>query len=113
MNQIYVNIKERRTELGMSQEKLAKMTGYSDRSIIAKIEKGLVNLSYDKILLFAQALHLDPEELMGWTEPEDVGTVLADIALNPQLLSCIKKISELPLDKQISVYDYVDFVCKR
>ena len=36
---LYKNIKARRLELKMSQDRLAELTGYKDRSSIAKIEK--------------------------------------------------------------------------
>lgn len=39
MIQLYKNIKERRVQIGMSQDELAKKTGYTSRSSIAKIEK--------------------------------------------------------------------------
>lgn len=62
----YENIKNRRKELKMSQEELAKKTGYNDRSMIAKIEAGLVDLSISKIKAFAEALKLPASELVGW-----------------------------------------------
>lgn len=65
MLELYENIKKLRKEKRLSQEKLAKLTGYTDRSSIAKIEKGEVDLSQSKILLFAQALGVDPGTLMG------------------------------------------------
>ena len=45
---LYQNIKSRRTELKMSQDTLAELTGYKDRSSIAKIEKGEVDLAESK-----------------------------------------------------------------
>lgn len=42
---LYDNIKKRRMELGMTQDDLAKLTGYTDRSSIAKIEAGKVDLT--------------------------------------------------------------------
>lgn len=67
MLDLYKNIKKRRIELKMSQDLLAQKTGYTDRSSIAKIENGSVDLSYDKILLFSQALDIDPPDLMGYS----------------------------------------------
>lgn len=67
MLELYRNIKKRRIELKMSQDFLAHKTGYTDRSSIAKIENGSVDLSYDKILLFAQALDINPGDLMGYS----------------------------------------------
>jgi transcriptional regulator with XRE-family HTH domain len=61
---MYDRIKEKRIELGMSQEDLANKTGYTSRSSIAKIEKGEVDLSQKKIFAFAKALDLNVGELM-------------------------------------------------
>lgn len=63
---LYKNIKKLREQKGMSQETLAKLTGYSDRSSITKIEKGLVDLQQSKIELFATALGTTARELVGW-----------------------------------------------
>ncbi len=73
MIELYKNIKRLREEKGMSQDTLAKLTGYTDRSSIAKIEKGLVDLQQSKISLFATALGTTSRELMGW---DDSGTAV-------------------------------------
>ena len=67
----YEKIKALRVQRKISQEELAKLTGYSDRSTIAKIESGKIDLSEHKIKIFAQALGTTPAYLMGWIE-EDV-----------------------------------------
>ena len=80
---LYKNIKSRRTELKMSQDTLAELTGYKDRSSIAKIEKGEVDLSESKIREFAKALKLSPQELTGWDKNDE---------LRPDLEDLIKKV---------------------
>lgn len=65
MLQLYKNIKSRRNELNMTQTDLAEKLGYADKSMIAKIEKGSVDLPQSKILAFAEALQMTPGELMG------------------------------------------------
>ncbi|SHK59928.1 helix-turn-helix domain-containing protein [Hespellia stercorisuis] len=79
MLDLYKNIKKLRLELGLSQDSLAKMTGYTDRSSITKIEKGEVDLQQSKIELFAKALHTTPKKLMGWDkeEPDKPNTIAA------------------------------------
>lgn len=68
----YQNIRKRRLELEMSQEKLASLTGYSDRSSIAKIESGAVDISISKLQEFANALKTTSSALMGLTNFEQV-----------------------------------------
>lgn len=68
MLQLYKNIKKRRLELGLTQSDLAKIMGYADKSMIAKIESGNIDLPQSKIISFANALHVSPPNLMGWEE---------------------------------------------
>lgn len=68
MNCLYINIKNRRTELGMSQEELAEKMGYTSRSTIAKIEAGKNDIPQSKIQAFAKALDTTPGFLMGWED---------------------------------------------
>lgn len=84
------NIKRLRELRGMSQTELAEKTGYKDRSSIAKIEAGLVDLSESKISSFASALNVSPAELMfsdsdGLPSPELVATVLKSLHLEQYL----------------------------
>lgn len=57
-------IKKRRKELKYSQEQLAYMVGYSDKTAISKIERGLINIPQSKIVAFAQALRISPGDLL-------------------------------------------------
>lgn len=59
-------IRDRRTDLDMTQEELAKRAGYTSRSSINKIELGLVDLPQSKILAIANALGVTPAWLLGW-----------------------------------------------
>lgn len=65
--ELYSNIRKYRKEQRMSQEELAKKAGYTDRSSIAKIEKGDVDLPQSKIMLIAKALGISAGTLMGNT----------------------------------------------
>lgn len=76
MLELYKNIKRRRQQLKMTQTDLALKMGYADKSMIAKIEKGNVDLPQSKILAFANVLETTPSELMGWDyEAEPTETV--------------------------------------
>ena len=63
---IYERIRALREQRGLSQQELADRLGYTSRSSITKIEKGLVDLQQTKILAFAEALGVTPAYLMGW-----------------------------------------------
>ena len=69
---LYKNIKELREQKGLSQDELAKLTGYTSRSSIAKIEKGEVDLPRSKIIAFANALGTKPGILMGWDDSSEL-----------------------------------------
>lgn len=68
MDELYRRIQTRRTDLKMSQAELAEKLGYKDRSTIAKIERGVNDISQSRIAAFADALHTTPSYLMGWTD---------------------------------------------
>ena len=64
-------IKQRRIELGMSQEELAHKLGYKSRSSINKIELGGQNLTQPKIKKIADALDTTTDYIMGWEDEEE------------------------------------------
>lgn len=100
MLKVYENIRKRRLELGLSQQKLAEMTGYTDKSAIAHIEKGERDIAHSKLELFAKALRTTPWDLLGSTE--DSETILLDL------------FSKLNKEGQEKVLDYVsDLVASR
>lgn len=68
MLELYTNIKKKRQSLNLTQTELAKKLGYADKSMIAKIEKGQVDLPQSKIVAFAKALNTTPSDLMGWDD---------------------------------------------
>ena len=65
MIDLYKNIRLKREQLGMSQDDLAGLVGYTSRTSIAKIEGGKIDLPQSKVELFARALHTTPAELLG------------------------------------------------
>lgn len=68
MDIVYINIKNRRLELGMSQRELARRCGYKDNTTIAKMEKGLVDLPLGRLKQIAVALDTTVFDLMGFSE---------------------------------------------
>lgn len=61
-------IKQRREELGLSQEELAMMLGYKHKSSINKIELGQSDIPRVKVPAFAKALGMTAAELSGWSK---------------------------------------------
>lgn len=70
MLELYINIKNERLKNGWNQTELAKRVGYSDKSMIAKIEAGKVDLPQTKIRAFANVFGVTESYLMGWDEEE-------------------------------------------
>lgn len=83
MLEAYKRIRELRISAGLSQDELAKKTGYNDRSSIAKIEAGKVDLTQSKLVAFADALNTTPGYLMGW-EPDNKPPIPAGFQPLPQ-----------------------------
>lgn len=101
MLQLYKNIKERRTELHLTQSELADKMGYADKSMIAKIEKGSIDLTQSKIIAFAKALETTPSDLMGWeTERQQVERTAT--------FKRLKAYHRLLAENQKKVDDYID-----
>lgn len=71
MRTMYERIRDLRIERNMSQDDLAKAMGYSDRSMITKIEGGKVDISQKKIVAFAKVLGTTPRYLMDGDPVED------------------------------------------
>lgn len=65
MTIVGTRVRQKRTELGMTQDMLAKAAGYNSRSTINKIESGERTLSFSRITELAEALGVTPDYLMG------------------------------------------------
>lgn len=82
---LYDNIKELRLKHNLSQSELANLVGYSNRTTIAKIEAGKIDIPQSKIASFAKALQVDPVELMGLSPANNLCEMSSkqNIDLNP------------------------------
>ena len=67
-------IKDLRTSLDMTQDELAKLTGYKSRSSIQKIESGERDITQSTIAAFAKALKVTARVIMGWEENNENNT---------------------------------------
>lgn len=116
MLELYERIKERRKALGISQQELAELTGYTDRSSIAKIEKGEVDLPQSRILAFAQALNTTTTDLMGDDGKADfeqkIKAVLKDEdgEVVEEVVEIIECLLDLPADRRREALNYLRYL---
>ena len=64
-------VRERRKELNLTQEELAKRLGNSSRASICTVEKDREDLTTTRIAKLANALETSPAYLMGWTDEKN------------------------------------------
>ena len=103
MLDLYKNIKKYRNQNEMSQLELARRTGYNDRSSIAKIESGAVDLALEKVELFAKALGVSSAVLLGWEDEPSSAT-----AFTPLQRQCLSLLEQLNEEGQRRVLNYVE-----
>lgn len=103
-------IKQKRIDLGLSQDELAKKCGYKSRSSINKIELAR-DLPLKKIEIMANVLGVTPSYLMGWEEPvelnEELGELLVTISKSPRVIQLAKDFMQLSPVQQESVLTLV------
>lgn len=116
MSTIGERIKARRIELNMSQDELAKKTGYKSRSSINKIELSR-DLPMRKVNLFALALDTTVAYIMGWQEiPDDVtkiGKLAAEVSTNAQLQDMVESYLLLSEQDKKTVYNLIQSLAKK
>lgn len=67
-------IKQRRIELGLSQEELAKRLGNKSRASVCTVEKDKEDMTTDRVRKYAEALECTPAYLMGWEDKKPEST---------------------------------------
>jgi len=108
MLKLYENIRALRRHNKWTQEELAARMGYTDRSTIAKIENGKVDLPQTKIVEFAKVFNVSPGELMGWDENDYVVDLQSD--LKGQALDLWMQYEGLSPEKQAAFLNYLKFL---
>ena len=100
-------MKERRKELKMSADELAKRLG-KDRSTIYRYEKGdIENLPLDILEPIAKALETTPQYLMGWEKVQKNNDAITDIVVrlrtDSEFLSVVESLNGLDAEQLRSV----------
>jgi transcriptional regulator with XRE-family HTH domain len=91
-------VKQRREELGLSQEQLALRMGYNSRTSINKIENGRP-CSQKIIARLADALYVSIPYLMGWEDEKEKPTIPEDDGLSEKRKALIDFAKTVPEDK--------------
>jgi repressor LexA len=95
-------IKKQRLLLGLSQDELAARVGYKDRSTIAKIESGVIDLTHSKLIKIAQSLNVNIEYIIGLAQNKNHSTIKT-IPILTAIVAGLPTISEQYIDDYISV----------
>ena len=98
---LYERIRQLRIDAGMSQDDLAKAMGYSDRSMITKIESGKVDISQKKIISFARVLNTTTAYLMGLDEKAEPSAEIH----HPEIRLLASKMDRLPKEQRDQALD--------
>lgn len=80
-NKLGEKIKEIRLKNGLSQEAFAKELGYNSRSTINKIEKGINDISFDKLMLLLKKYKISMNELFDSDDNDKFEPVTSDSIL--------------------------------
>lgn len=103
-------IKQLRLERDMSQDELAKRSGYGSRSTINKIELGINDIPQSKIKAIAEALNVSIGELFCWDEMDathDTKQLQLEVE-QIELDSAIEKRYGKSANDAISLYSQLD-----
>ena len=91
-------IRIKREERGLSQQELAELAGYKEKSSICKIENAGDNVSTKTTIRIAKALNCDYKELFGWVDIEQTDLSSREIALARRIIAYYNMISKLQQD---------------
>ena len=78
-------IKQRRIELGLSQEELAHKLGNKSRASVSTVEHDKEDLTTDRIRKYADALETTPAYLMEWVDDPNWRPPDDDQNMNPNI----------------------------
>lgn len=98
-NSVGANIKRIRIMRGMTQKELSDAIGYTDRSMIAKIETGKTDIYQSMILKIAEVLKVNPLLLFDFYD-DAVEEFLPYLSqADPTTLNNIRAILGMPIKK--------------
>lgn len=112
MNEIGTRIKNRRLQLGYTQEELAKLLGYKSQVAVSRIESGQRAFPMNKVNSFAKALDVTPSYIMGYENDKTLQMMINQDSDTPQNRLC-EKCRKLYDSECAQVSDYVDYIVSK
>lgn len=104
-------IKQRREELGWTQQELADKMGYTSKSTITRIEKGYNDVSQSNIIKFAEVLDVSISYLMQWDTVPDSDKTYERLSLYAREFA--ERFSHLNSANRENVLRYIDFLASQ
>lgn len=115
-NTIGKNIRNRRIELGWTQEELAIKMGYKSKSSINKIELDFNDIPQSKIKKFAEVLMTTPKAIMGWEEEQKISDAKIDIAVrideDADFFEAVTLLDKLNAEQLKKITELMQLFCK-
>lgn len=115
-NTIGTNIRNRRIELGWTQEELSIKMGYKSKSSINKIELGFNDIPQSKIKKFAEVLMTSPKTIMGWEEEQKISDAKIDIAVrideDADFFEAVTLLDKLDAEQLKKITELMQLFCK-
>lgn len=112
METIGQKIRYYRNKKGMSQDQLAKLMNYCNRTAISKIERGENDVGFSEVPKWAKALGVSPLDLMPEEYIKNKASLDARILCDFSIKRMIEKYYELDAAKQKIVQDLIDTLSK-
>ena len=117
-------IKQRRLELGMTQEELANKLGNKSRASVCTVERDKEDLTTNRIRQYAKALDCTPLFLMGWEDKDGnpIETNHPQIPFEPsayrtdflkRAVEYYQRIQKLSPEHQAELENYLEFLQTR
>ena len=116
-------IKQRRIELNLTQEELAKRLGNKTRASVCTVERDKEDLTTTRIMMYAKALECTPAYLMGWedaekkitgkTPEENKQALITRMVMDDVFWNYAKLMYFLPQHAKEKVYDFIDYTNDR
>ena len=105
-------IKKARIEKGLTQEELAKMCGYSNRTNISRIEHSGDEITTKQVRRIAEKLNVPVTYLMGWQSLYDTVSVFGSDDLTENEKTLVALYRSIPQSEQDHLLDFARFISK-